>query len=382
MKKRVILGTTAIVVVSSMLVAAVMAGCSSVEPPPSGVAEAGLQQPSGTDWLGWEFTDEHEWTMYLSASDSYFSTPEAAIEWALGLEEATNGCMKVNVVPLGEHPYKQSNLLQALRDGACDMATVGGADVAGSEAGLGVLELPLLVPCDRVESILELERGLTESYFAHLWVNKWNGISLGLDADLGIQNLYMKDGFLEDRGSLAGKHIGVLNPQLSGMVEMVKGRPVLLEFSEAYDSVQSGTVDGLIVTCGGACECNLADVASDVTWVPCSHTFTWNLMNRDSWAEVSLELQRAIVQYHQSTRQWREDGITEFNGCNAREDPSILGVAMKDMPPSLRDELREEAYDAIWKPWLDKTGVMGKEAFDAVAGALVAMGETVPGYEV
>jgi TRAP-type C4-dicarboxylate transport system substrate-binding protein len=360
---------------------AATAGCS-VEPTPSGVAEAGAQQPSGTDWLGWEFTDEHEWTMYLSASDSFFSTPEAAIEWASGLEEATNGCMKIDVVPLGEHPYKQSELLRALRDGACDMATVGAADVADSEAGLAVLELPLLVPCDNVDSVLELQRGLTRSYFAHLWVNKWNGISLGLDADVGIQNLYMKDGFLEDRDSLTGKSIGVLNPYVSPMIEMVNGKPVQLDFSEAYDSVQSGAVDGLIVTCGGACVCNLAEVAPDVTWIPCSHTFTWNLMNRDSWAEVSPELQRAIIRYHQSTGWWRENGIAEFNGCNAREDPSSLGVAMKDIPPTLRDELREEAYDAIWKPWIDQTGVMGEEAFDVVARALVAMGETVPGYEM
>ncbi len=55
-------------------------------------------------------------------------------------------------------------------------------------------------------------------------------------------------------------------------------------------------------------------------------------------------------------------------------------VRCAPVPAAFREEIRNHSYEAIWKPWIERVGPKGAEAFNEVAKIMIDMGYTVPGY--
>ena len=57
-------------------------------------------------------------------------------------------------------------------------------------------------------------------------------------------------------------------------------------------------------------------------------------------------------------------------------------VQFRPVAKDFREEIVAGSYEAIWKPWIDRAGPEGAEAFNEVAKVIIAKGYEVPGYTV
>jgi TRAP-type C4-dicarboxylate transport system substrate-binding protein len=103
-------------------------------------------------------------------------------------------------------------------------------------------------------------------------------------------------------------------------------------------------------------------------------------VNKDALAELPPDVRNAFLGVMESYR--NEAYYAYYNEIG----PAIMsGVyefefTLKAVPQPMLEEMRGRAYEAIWKPWVERMGPAGAEAFNEVAKALIAGGYTVPGY--
>jgi len=105
-------------------------------------------------------------------------------------------------------------------------------------------------------------------------------------------------------------------------------------------------------------------------------------VNKDAWAELPAELQDTITSYVESRRDWFETGNIKMDGLAIQLALANDNVTFRPVPPDFRQEIVERSYEGIWKPWIDRAGPEGAEAFNEIAKIIIAKGYEVPGYTV
>jgi len=104
------------------------------------------------------------------------------------------------------------------------------------------------------------------------------------------------------------------------------------------------------------------------------------LANKDALAELPADVREALLNVLENHRHdgyyYRYDRI----GPSMMSAMYNCGVTLKAVPKPMLEEMRERAYEGIWKPWIDRMGPAGAEAFAGVAETLINAGYTVPGY--
>lgn len=321
-----------------------------------------------------------EWKLLMAARGSWDT--DCVPQFASELEAVTGGSLKIEIFWPGEHPYTQADTLQALRDKAFEIVCVPNYHVSAVEPGLGVLDLPMLIPGGNLALVREIYADFREGYFKDIWT-EWGGHEL-FSIFWGGQQTYLKPGlgFIEDWDSLKGIRVRAPGPEMSDVLALLNATPVAIAWAEVYTALQTGLADGLVTSYGAASRTKLTEEAKDVTLSFYNFaTVPW-CVHDDAWAELPPELQDTIISYVETRRDWLETGILGFDGTYLQLDILLRGVKAHGIPLDFREEMRNASYEAIWKPWMDRGGPEAEDAFNKVAKILIAKGHTVPGYTV
>jgi len=103
------------------------------------------------------------------------------------------------------------------------------------------------------------------------------------------------------------------------------------------------------------------------------------IVNNDSWDALPQDVRGYIMKYFEDNREWYESGAWVEDGLLIQEAWEQYGLEVKPNP-AFRKELRANAYENIWKPWIDTVGPAGEEAFNIMAKVCQAEGIDLPGY--
>ena len=293
------------------------------------------------------------------------------------IEEATGGQLKINFFYIGEHPYKAGDLLKAVSDGDTQLAEVAFGYAAGVEPRPSVIELPLLIPESDFDLYKELLDAMRVGFLKDVWTD-WNVQDVS-DENWYGQQLYAT-AHLENWDSLKGLRIRAWSPVVADMIAMWNAEPVSIAWAEAYHAISTGLIDGLVTGIGPMESMGFFDIVKSVSWIDYMFPTVALLANKDALAELPADVRDILLDILEANREpgrhYRYDRI----GPQMISAMYNTGVTLKAVPKPFIEEMRERSYEAVWKPWVDRSGPAGAEAFNEVAKAIIAAGYTVPGY--
>jgi len=315
----------------------------------------------------------------------YINVPAAATfqasAWAdkiiPDLEAGTNGSLKIDLLYPGEHPYQTGDLWDTINDGTCDILCFDYHTAAKVEPRLSLEFLAMLMPDADTQTKREIHRELLPTVLESIF-SDWNAHEIATSYQ-GSQQLWLVEGELKDYDSLKGKTIRTYSPELDNLVKMLNGTPIRLDPAEVYTSLQTGLMDGLFTGVSYSMRNKLPEVVKVMVPISAIIPITPVIANDDSWDALPKDLRDYVKKYFEDNREWYETGAFQEDGMLIQKSWEEFGL--KVLPnPAFRNELRERAYENIWKPWIETTGPDGAEAFNILAKTMQDKGISLPGY--
>jgi len=317
----------------------------------------------------------YEWKCIIAALGTTSTDSIRVI--AKDIEEATNGQLKIDVFLPGEHPYKLGDQLKAVSEGEVQMGCIIGGYVSGIEPRFMAIDLPLLIPAGNFDIYRSLIAKFMDGFYQEIF-NEW-GVHPVLYSLTPSQNYYLKEGWIENSNSLKGKKIRSWSKEVSDLIVLMGGIPVTLAYEEVPSALQTGLLDGTTTNFVSAYNSNLFEQCKNINMLQASFSEEIFVVNNKAWSELPddlKELVQGIFDSEQETFEW-----SVYNPLAMAFEQACAkysNITIRPLPKDFRNELVEGAYEAIWKPWVDRTGEKGLEAFKIVVNELEDMGYKIP----
>jgi len=316
--------------------------------------------------------------MYINVTPGATFQAEAWADTIIpDLESGLDGRLKIDLLYAGEHPYKTGDLWDCVNDGTCDILVFDYHTAAKVEPRLSLEFLTLLMPTASTDTKRDMHNKLLPTYLESIFAD-WNAHEIATSYQ-GSQQLWLVEGVLEDYDSLKGKTIRTYSPELDNLVKALNGTPIRLDPAEVYSSLQTGLLDGLFTGVSYSMRNKLPEVVKVMVPLSIIIPITPVIVNNDSWDALPQDVRDYIMQYFEDNREWYESGAWVEDGLLIQEAWEKYGLEVKPCP-AFRKELRANAYENIWKPWIDTVGPAGEEAFNIMAKVCQAEGIDLPGY--
>jgi len=299
-------------------------------------------------------------------------------ELAAAVENATGGRLKIKVFVPGEHPYKGSDLPKAIKDGEAEIVNIAGGYVSAVEPRLAVLDQPMLCPGGDFKTWREVFAILSETYFKDVWAD-WN-CQLLIPHHWGGQQIYLDEGFVENWDSLKGKSLRTWSVETANLIRLLNGTALAIDWSEVYTSLQTGLIEGLVTSFFAAYNTRLTEVCKNINMITMQYATTPYVVNLDALAELPPDVKNTLFEVMEARWDSFEAGTVGADGLALQEAFLTDNIKAHAVPPAFREEITSKAYEGIWKPWMDRVGPEGADAFNEVAKILIDKGFEVPGY--
>ena len=320
------------------------------------------------------------WKVFMTCAPQAGWTEINLPKFLKGAEEATGGKLKFEIFFSGEHPYKMGEILKAVKDGVTEVGEIGCGYVANIEPRAAVIELPMLFPNADFQLYKEILDDLRREYFPSIW-DKWNAVELVPQA-WAAQQFFHRSKFLENWDSFKGDRIRSWSTPVGDLIKLVGATPVNVAFDEVYTGLQTGLFDGLMTDIGPAYETRLLEPAKYVSYISSQWCFRPLLVNKNALEELPSDVRDALMGYMHANAEWWYLGMARANS-QAIEDAIMYDQAkVHPVPITFWNEIRDRSYEAIWKPWIERMGPQGEEAFNNIAKIIIERGYTVPGYKI
>ena len=139
-------------------------------------------------------------------------------------------------------------------------------------------------------------------------------------------------------------------------------------------------VDGFISSFEGSYNNELTSVALYVTMASMQYAPNSYYVNKDSLSALPTDVRNQLLASAASARGWFTTGQISADGIALQEAFLTHMIKAQGIPQDFRQELREASYDGIWKPWMDRAGPEGVEAFNQLAQILSGLDYAPPGW--
>ncbi|MCI0509685.1 TRAP-type C4-dicarboxylate transport system substrate-binding protein [Chromohalobacter marismortui] len=246
-----------------------------------------------------------------------------------GVEEQTNGELKINVYPggeLGSGPKEQyPRVLQGVADIVWGIPGYTSSQFKKSM----VVEMPGAIP----EGMHGYEM-LWNAYDEHLKSEFPGTKPLALwTSEPSI--FIMKDKEIHNPADLEGLKIRVSGEMTAALIDAYGGTPVQMPAGEVYNALQTGLIDGLVTGASAVNDFKLDEVANVYSvGAPLGHIMFYLAMNQKKYASLSPEFQQAIddnsgMKLSRSGEQgWNERANETLKAL--REDPDNTVIELSD----------------------------------------------------
>jgi len=365
--KRIVLVVGVVLLLMSILVV----GCAKPAPAPAPApvpapAPAPTPAPAAVEPIKW---------MWMNMSNSWDA--RALPQLVEAIETGTGGRLQIDIFLPGEHPYKLGDMLNAVKLGETDVGQVYGGYATAIEPRLGVLDIPFMTPGD-IEAYVELYNSFAEGFFDDVWA-EWNTTQI-IPLFMGAQQFYLKEGWIENWDSLKGKRIRSWSTDVGNMISLLNGTPVQISWGDVYTSLQTGLIDGMVTSFDAAYSNGMLEICKNVVIASTQYVTAPYLVNQDSLAALPADVRDDLLRTIEANTDWYSLGLIRQDGVSLMSAFLTEQIQARPIPTALRQEILNKAYDNIWKPWIERAGPEGADAFNQVAKVLIASGREVPGY--
>jgi TRAP-type transport system periplasmic protein len=300
------------------------------------------------------------------------------VELAEAVKKATDGRLVIELYLPGEHPYGPADSLKAVRDNEFQITGLTGGYVTGVDPRLGVIDLPMLLPGGDYETFLKVH-DVFDSYLNDVLGKDWNSTVL-IHHNWGNMQFFMKKGFIEGWDSLKGKKVRVWSAEIADLVTLLNGTPVNIAWGEVYTSLATGLVDGLTTDFFSAYSTRLTELAPNLTMM--SYMFGTNnyIVNKDALKSLPDDVRKILLDLMADRENQFRTATVQKDGLALQEAFLTDNIKAYGVSKAFFKEIRDKSYEAIWKPWIERSGSEGAAAFNEIAKLIIKLGYDVPGY--
>lgn len=156
-------------------------------------------------------------------------------------------------------------------------------------------------------------------------------------------------------------------PEGRAAIEAWGAVPVTLSAPEAYDALQKGVVDGVVLPIAGLKDYNLYDVIDYVTHGNFVNSVFWAGMNENSWNKVSDEDQKAIEGIVGEPMARKAGAGFDKQAEEAIEEAEKAGIEFITLSESELQKFKDASKNVNekWIADMEAKGKPGQEIYDA-----------------
>lgn len=291
-----------------------------------------------------------KWRLFL------FYPPQVAEDyegWCKDIKEKTNGNLDITVFYYGEHPFKASDLISALKDRSCDMANINSSYTGGVEPILTGFEQPMMGVGTR--SHLYVIEHVRKKWYEPILEQNWNQKLLLWTCYPG-QSIQTRDTFLDSFDSLKGRKLRIYSKDTANWARVLNATPITIPWAEVYTAAQRGVIDGATGSLPTVYDSKWYEVFKYITVTDFVLSVDGINVNLDAWNELPEEYQRVVLETAKEwqERYWlrRELAYYRQNVLAQRE----YGCKVRYINPKLRKEIAERCKKEVWPEWVKRTG--------------------------
>lgn len=355
--KKLVVFTLAIVLVSSLILAACAAPAPAPAPSPT-PAPAPAPAPGPTP------------EKPLELNFSYHAPPQASLTkailepWAKDLEAATNGRVKI-VHHAGGSLLGAADAYDGVISGICDLAQISTEEYPGRFPRSGISSLPFLYPGTEVAGIVYHE--LMNKYALD---NELKEVKLLITLPLHPAH-YLGNKQIQKLADFQGVKMRAPGKVVTSTVKALGGTPVEVSTPDIFSALDTKLIDGTFFTFSGALAFGIKDVTKFRT--ECAiYLDTFQLvMNKDVYNKLPADLKKVFDDFSTpavSRKYGAAHAALEQGGRGA-----ILGSDKKAGNPPIYVLPKEErdkwaqATQSVKDEWvadMQKDGIPGKQMLD------------------
>lgn len=315
-----------------------------------GILAACGETSSGDEGEGSNNEGNGETVSFRLATPDPDSSPitQAANEFAKVVEEKSEGSIEISVHPNGTlYGGDASAAVKQLGEGSLDMLALSTSLYANFEPKFNAMSVPYLFDD-------------TEQFISFLNSDLAAGLLTDVQDELGIQGLgYWSREFrqitnsvrpITEPADLDGVKLRVPNNPL--WVEFFEGAGTVttpMDFSEVYNALQLGTIDGQENPLGVIVSANMPEVQEYLT-ISNHMAEAWIVgMNDDKFNNLTEEQQQILQEATIEIQEWKIDNDTQ-NAESIIEDVESQGMEVNEITPEQQEafvEISQEAYPAF-----------------------------------
>ncbi|MFA1820142.1 DctP family TRAP transporter solute-binding subunit [Virgibacillus oceani] len=273
---------------------------------------------------------------------------EAANEFANVVEEKSEGSIEISVHPNGSlYGGDPSAAVKQLGEGSLDMLALSTSLYANFEPKFNAISIPYLFDD-------------TDQFISFLNSDLAGGLLTEIHDELGIKGIgYWSREFRQITNSahpitgpadLNGLQLRVPNSPL--WVEFFEGAGTVttpMDFSEVYNALQLGTIDGQENPLGVVVSSNMHEVQDYLT-ISNHMAEAWVVgINDDQFSALNEEQQQILEEATQEVQQWKVENDAS-NAESIIEEVTSQGMEVNELTPEQQEEfveISQEAYPAF-----------------------------------
>lgn len=259
-------------------------------------------------------------------------------------EKATNGKLKLNVLPSEASGVKGPDILSSTTENLLQIGAAFGSRVAGQERVLEMFDLPFFVPFD-VDFRVKLWDALFDDY-ASLLEKKFDVWLLGYSQLLPRQ-LYTKQ-LVEKVGDIKGLKVRSIGPADSAFTRSLGGVATTTNFGEVYTTIQQGTNDGIWTTHGGALAMKFQEVAPNVYITNNAGPTVFTVISKKALAALPADVRKFVMSQRDVYKKRRVETWKKFG------DKVFAILKKKGIKVHAVKAADQAAMDKLAKPIIEK----------------------------
>jgi TRAP-type C4-dicarboxylate transport system substrate-binding protein len=287
------------------------------------------------------------------------------IPWAKEIETRTQGRVKVTFY-LAETLAKAKDLYDAVVTGIADMTHNTTVWNVGRFPLTSVLELPLGIPSGRVSSLVANELG------ANLVKQDCKDVKLLMLVATDAGNISTVKKQVKTLADLKDLKIKVAGAQVTAILKALGGSPLNIPATDAYDALQKGMADGVLLCDSGVIDFRFEDMLSyDLVTNLCVWP-TYLAMNKNIWNSLPPDIQK-IIEETTGTGLAEKCGVGyDAQGQKMRDALIKKGGQILEIPSSDRENWDQKLRPIgdMWIADMESKGLPGRKVYDGAVSLI------------
>jgi TRAP-type C4-dicarboxylate transport system substrate-binding protein len=340
MRKRLMLGTAAVVLVT------LLAAGSALAPAPAGAQAKPVV-----------------WNLPHVAAPTYYHTVNYTT-FANKVKEKSGGRMEIRVHPASSL-YPSHELIPALVDGRAEIGPVVSGYLTDILLEIGPLDLPFMT--GGLDEHRKAANAL-RPFFTEMLAKR--GLKLLAINAWPTQQLFSLQP-IKTVGDWKGKKVRVYGADSANTARALGAAPVSIGFGEVYTALEKKTVDGAITSATNAEPMKFFEVSKFINyWHIAGAGSEWFVANQKAFDALPKDLQQVVMDALKETRledkEWEDAAAWD---ARAKKRCAELGMTVVEPGTEEIEKARKLARSG-WDIWLGRTGADGKRGMELALKAL------------